>query len=186
MRRHRPAGRSRFLIGQLNLEWQATAESHAGRLGVGRFHHTGVFPTASASAPNATDDPPSAVGVNGWYATLDQNLWHGAATAGQDRDVGVFLQVGRSDRHVHAVRDHIGGGLTLSGLVPSAVGGTIGVGATRAAWHGGSESIGEAFHMLPLFGGLTLISDVQRVYRYDVLGSRRVGNVFTLRTVVAF
>jgi len=122
-----------------------------------------------------------------WYVTLDQELYRAShGDTGTAPTVAAFVQMGRSDRHVDAIHEHLGGGIVLSGVVPGARRSVIGLGGTHATWQNGHESIGEVYQQWPLFGGLTLIVDLQRVHHLDVQGGRRVGNVFTMRSVLTF
>lgn len=183
------SGASQFLIGQLNVGWAREGERHAGRLGVGRFHHSGSFARVgnSEAREHEAEEPGAVLGTGGWYATMDQEIFRGVVGAdGESSAIAAFVQLGRSDRHVDAIREHVGGGIVMSGLRTGVRRSAIGIGTTHAAWRGGSESIGEFYHHWPLLKGLTLISDVQRVRQVDVVGGRRVGNIFTLRTIVSF
>jgi porin len=178
-------GRSRFQIVQANQQWALGQSQRVGRIGVGAWRHTGLFSALDAEP----DADPSVPGTNGWYATLDQTVWHGRSRNG-DADnhasVAAFAQFGVSSPNVQAVHAHRGGGLTLSGLLAARPSDLIGVGVTHASWGTGRETIGELFYQLPVTSHLSLVADVQRVRRLDGPGLRAYGNVVTMRTVLSF
>jgi carbohydrate-selective porin OprB len=177
--------RSLFEIAQFRQSWTLGASQLAGKLGVGGWRHTGLFTAMDAPA----DSAPAVSGTHGWYATLDQQLWQGAARATPDDPraaIAAFAQVGRSNPLVQTVTRHDGGGLTFSGFVPRRTSDLFGIGLTRASWRDGHESIGEAFYQLPFTSHLSFVADMQRVFQRDVGFDRRNGTVTTLRTIVSF
>ncbi len=174
---------SLFHIGQLRQEWSLGGAQLAGKLGVGAWRHNGIFLAADAAA----DAEPAVAGTHGWYATLDQTLWQGAAGADEVRPtIAGFAQLGRSDPHVQSIQSHDGGGLTFAGLLPHRTGDVLGLGVTRARWLDGHELIHESFYQLPLSTHFSLVADLQHVSRRTAdLGMHR-GTVTTLRTIVSF
>ena len=178
-------GRSRFQIVQANQQWALGQSQLAGRVGVGGWRHTGLFSARDADP----DTDPAVPGTNGWYATLDQTLWHGRSRNG-DADnyasVAAFAQVGTSSPTVQAIHAHHGGGLTVSGLLAARPSDLVGIGVTHASWGTGHETIGELFYQLPVTSHLSLVADVQRVRRLDGPGLRAYGDVVTMRTVLSF
>lgn len=180
-------GSSRFAVVQANEQWSLGQRDLPGRFGVGMFRHTGLF------APAIADDAASAAdvhGVSGWYATLDQTLWHGHARSADAEDdrpaIAAFAQYGKSDPHVSGIHSHSGGGLTFSGMVPLPGANVIGIGSTRARWEDGRESVKELFVKQPLFSRLVLEFDVQGVDRLSFNGEHQHGKVYMMRTVVTF
>ena len=181
-------GTSRFLIAQANASY-AVGGGLEGRMGIGAFKHTGVFASVSESGAETADASENEIaGTSGWYLTLDQTLWNGAVSTGDDepRTVGAFFQYGKSNPTVAGVRAHAGGGVVATGVVPGLRSGVLGLGATRVNGSDGRELIGELFYKTPLFSRLSVVMDGQRVNQADVFGSRRAGTVFTLRTIVTF
>ena len=183
-----PGGSSRFAVVQMNERWALGTQQLRGRLGFGVFRHTGMFASADqtfdATAPDIT-------GAGGWYATFDQLFWQRAArTDAADEDAGQsiagFAQYGKADRRVLGVHTHAGAGMTFAGLLPLLRTSVVGLGATRAKWSDGEESIGELFLKQPIVSGLTLEGDMQMVDRLNGESGRQHGRVFILRTVVTF
>jgi porin len=176
---------SRFQIAQAAQEWAGGATGLDGRIGVGAWRHTGRF-------NEITDNPESestVAGTHGWYATLDQTLWRGAARANDNANratVAGFLQLGEADKHVAAVSAHRGGGLTFTGLWSHRSSDVVGLGVTDAEWYGGRETIQELFYQMPVFSHLSLVADWQSVGRRASLEERAKGHVFTLRSIVSF
>lgn len=179
---------SRFEIAQANRTW--TIAGGEGRLGLGAFRHTGLFVASSASIDEMSEAEPSIAGTRGWYATLDQTLWQGAARKRGDNEsaasLAAFVQAGHSDERVQGVHAHHGGGLTLTGASSRRAEDVIGVGVTNAAWTGGGEFISELFYSAPVLPHLSLVADWQRVRRRELSSSRWMGSVVTLRTVLSF
>jgi porin len=178
-------GRSLFQIAQLRQHWALGAAQLSGTLGLGVWHHSGMFSDVSA----APDDEPAIAGTGGWYATIDQQLWQGApraAAADQRSVIGAFAQFGRSDPRVQAIRAHEGMGLTFSGFVANRTADVFGLGMTRAIWSDGRELIGEAYYQLPVTSHFSLVADMQHVKRRDVDTGIHTGLVTTLRTIVSF
>ncbi len=184
-------GTSHFAIGQMDLSWSTDQPARTGRLGVGAFRHSGVFSrvgtSSAAELPGGGILPDAAIaGATGWFATVDQTLWQHPKS--QDGDaphtVAGFVQLGWSDPRVDAIHTHIGGGVTFADItpLPSSL---LGVAATHAVWHGGRETIGEAYHRFALSGVLSVMVDVQRVYQRSDAGGRRIGNIFSVRTILA-
>jgi porin len=178
-------GNSRFQIVQANQQWSLGGTGLMGHVGLGGWRHTGLFSSMEAEP----DTDPAVAGTSGWYATLDQTVWHGHSRDG-DADnhasIGAFAQYGTANPNVQSVHAHHGGGLTLSGLLAARPADVIGVGLTHASWGTGRETIGELFYQLPVTSHLSLVADVQRVRRLDGPGLRAYGNVATMRTVLSF
>ncbi len=177
---------SRFGIAQANQTWTAGASELAGRLGVGAWHHSGMFASLNADASG----DPDVRGNHGWYATLDQTLWQGAVRdpshADQRAQIAAFLQVGHADPSRQTVHAHHGGGVTITGFSSHRPEDVLGFGITNAAWSAGHESISELFYQLPVTSHLSLVADMQRVNRRDDQLGRRAGMISTLRTIVTF
>lgn len=180
-----PGQSSLFEIAQATQQWALRGSHLAGQLGFGAWRHTGMF-----RAIDAADDAPAEVArIRGWFATLDQELWHGSQRSDADDDhatIAAFAQAGRADPRAQAIYTHAGGGLTFSGMVPLRVSDVIGVGVTRASLRAGREIVTEAFYQLPVTSHFALEADVQRVSRQDWGAERRLGIVSTLRTIIRF
>lgn len=182
-----PGEKSLFEIAQATQRWTLPGRALAGQLGAGGWKHTGLFP-----AIDAPDDASRAVShIHGWFATLDQELWHGAVHAGHETaappTIAMFAQAGRADPRARSIYTHAGGGLTFSGLLPSRGQDVLGVGSTRASSRDGRELVEEVFYLLPVTSHLALEADVQRVARREWGGNAlRGGTVSTLRTTIHF
>lgn len=181
-----PGKQSLFEIAQAAQQWTLPGHALAGRLSGGAWRHTGMFRAVDA----APDAAPAVSNITGWFTTLDQELWHGAARASGDPKpptIATFVQAGRSDPRAQAVYTHAGGGLTFSGVVPHRSGDVFGIGVTRASAHAGREMVDEVYYQLPVSSHLALMADVQRVARRDWgAASRTTGAVSTLRTIIRF
>jgi porin len=179
-------GTSRFEIAQATQSWSGGTSARDGRVGVGAFRHTGMFASVTASP----DSEPDLRGTSGWFATLDQTLWVRAHAAATDDErparIGSFMQYGHSNPDVSGVSGHVGAGLTFAGLIPRRHSDVVGIGATRASWLSGAESIGEMYYQMPVVSHLTLIADLQRVDRHEGSAAHQAGMVATIRTVVSF
>lgn len=174
---------SRFQIAQASHAW--SFGDNAGRAGIGAYRHTGLF--------NAITDEdgadPSVNGVRGWFGTLDQTVWTGAARASDETpaaSVAAFAQFGHSSTNVQGIHSHQGGGVTFSGLSARRANDVLGIGATYAKWNGGGEAITEVYYAFPVTSHLSLVADWQRVHRHENTFSRWMGNVLTMRSIVSF
>ena len=75
---------------------------HPGRLGIGAWHHTGIFERFDASEADH---------ASGTYVVLDQTLYSAARSP---RQLEGFAQYGRVNGAVSPFSDHVGAGVTLS------------------------------------------------------------------------
>ena len=105
-----------FTAVELATRW---GEDHAGRLALGHWRHDGHFPRFDSGVDRGTD---------GSYLVLEQELWSRSGAERRRESLAAFLQLGRADADLAAMRAHLGGGLLWDGLLP---GHAVGLGATR-------------------------------------------------------
>ena len=181
-----PAGKSSlFEIAQVVQGWSLHSSQLEGSVSFGGWRHTGMF--TAIDAPE--DAEPAVSSIAGWYATFNQELWHGRARSEEEGDhavIAAFGQAGRADPRAQAIYTHAGGGFTFTGLSAHRASDVIGIGLTRASARAGHETIGEAFYQLPITSHFALEADVQRVSRQDWQSPARFGTLTTLRTIISF
>jgi porin len=110
-----------FLIGETGLQWKL-GEEMPGKFAVGSWRHTGEFA--------AQDGGANIGGASGAYFSADQTLWHKEGDG--LRDAGIFLEGGMAQGDVSPISQQLGGGLTLTGLVPGRAEDVMGFGAAWA------------------------------------------------------
>ncbi len=123
---------------------------------------------------------------------LDQVLWR--ANSADDKDTGTiaaFLQYGYSDPRVATISQHVGGGVTWTGAIPSRQSDVLGLGASLAIWGddptlAGAELEVELFYKLQLTPYLSIRPDLQYIHNPGGVKGRDAALVGTLRVVIEF
>ncbi|MGC8492969.1 MAG: carbohydrate porin [Syntrophobacteraceae bacterium] len=97
-----------FLIGETGLKWgSAPFFPYAGNVRGGFWDHTGTFTRFDGSEQQ---------GAYGGYAIFDQTLWQPPGEPADGRGVRAFLEYGRTQKTIDPIYQHIGGGVTWTGL----------------------------------------------------------------------
>jgi porin len=119
-----------FLIGETGYRWDSSpALNYAGNVKVGAWGHTGTFRRFDGSEQD---------GTGGAYAMFNQTLYQPPGESPDGRGVRMFLIYGGTETHIAPIDEHVGGGVSLTGLTQSRSHDIIGLGAeyaqiTRAA-----------------------------------------------------
>ncbi|MDA1165268.1 MAG: carbohydrate porin, partial [Planctomycetota bacterium] len=104
------ASTSVFVVGESGLRWGTEPTELQGRLGLGFWHHTGVFDRF---------DGAHQAGTSGFYGIFDQQLvWEIPEDPEDNQGLAMFLQIGTADKSVSDVDLHLGAGLVWHGLIP--------------------------------------------------------------------
>jgi porin len=99
-----------FLIGEGGIKWDSSILfEHDGNFKIGAWKHTGTFTTFDNSEQNGTD---------GFYAIFNQTLSQPPGAEKDGPGIRMFLDGGQTHRNINAINQHIGGGLTWTGLLP--------------------------------------------------------------------
>lgn len=168
-----------FLIGQTDWVWGSQSRGDLGRLSVGMWHHNGKFERYGGGIQN---------GATGWFATMDQWLWNeGCCSCHQDQGIAMFLQYGSADPEVSQGHQHIGIGLTWSGMIYGRDEDVLGIGLTNVDFSSASgatasnELAMEFFLHVPLIARWTATLDLQSIQNPGGYVDRRSALVSTLR-----
>jgi len=172
-----------FLIGEAGARWSLSGSlNYPGHAALGAWGHTGEFPKFQGG---------HAEGTGGFYAFADQSVYQQALPGGTNRDVGLFLQYGASDPSVSQMAQHIGGGITATGLLP---GRPVDITGLAASWvrlgdligtRYGDETAVELFYRLQLTNWFNFKPDLQYIRHPGGLPVQDA-LVFTLRAEVDF
>ena len=181
-----PAGLSRhgmFYIGEAGLKW---GETLRGRVGAGSWHHTGDMPRFDGRTQS---------GTTGYYLTLDQQLWRQNPSAADDnKGLAMFAQYGWADAAVSPVEQHLGAGLTWTGLIPGRDSDVLGLAATYArlskapgaAFDAYDEVVVELFYKVQVLTWLSVKPDLQYIHNPGGLKDRDDALAATLRVQIDF
>lgn len=109
-----------LFIGESGVTWHDLPRFHtAGDFRFGLWAHTGKFQSF---------DGGSQYGAKGLYAILDQTLWSPAPGHGDQRGVRAFVEYGYTEPEVSPIYQHVGGGITWTGLFGTRPDDTVGFG----------------------------------------------------------
>lgn len=150
-----------FLIGETGLRWQhAPILASGGNLKLGFWGHTGTFTRFDDSEQR---------GTYGYYAILDQTLWQPAGAPPGGRGVRAFLVYGRTQRSINPIDQHLGGGVTWTGLLAARPDDILGFGpqyahlSPQAGLPFSYELAMEAFYRLQVKGWAAFTPDLQYI-----------------------
>jgi porin len=148
-----------YIAGEMGVNFKVG--ENPWRVGVGAAHHTGTFNRFDGG----TQDGDTSV-----YAVLDAMLWKENPDDDKDQQgVGGFLSYDTADSNVTRCDQHVGGGLTWSGLIPSRDDDAIGVGVSYSHFPGGAgfvdngELVVEGYYKLAVTKYLTVKADLQYI-----------------------
>jgi porin len=186
----RPLG-SRFRIGR-----GVGARPYDGKLAIGGWYYTANFDDLSEREPDGR--PVRHRGSAGAYILADELLHRSAAQS--SRMINAFVQLGLGDSRVNRFGFYGGGGLVLSGLVPSLQNDELGlaVAIARNASHfidlqrqsavpvTGTETTLELTYLLQIGKHLALQPDLQYVQRPGTDPTRKNALAAALRFELAY
>ncbi len=150
-----------FLIGETGLKWQhAPLFQSPGNLKLGAWGHTGTFPRLDGSEQQ---------GTYGYYVILDQTLWQPPGQPLDGRGVRTFLIYGRTQQTITPINQHIGGGVTWTGLLSARPNDIVGFSpqyahlSPQAGLSHSYELAMEVFYKLPITRWAKLMADLQYI-----------------------
>jgi porin len=110
-----------FTVAEAGLRWMLGENKQLpGRFAAGAWHHNGDFARFNGG---------EAGGTTGFYAIAEQKLWHQKYYDRHDsRGIHGFVQYGWADPDVSNITQHLGIGLTWTGLIPKSNPDVMGIG----------------------------------------------------------
>lgn len=98
-----------FLIGETGIKWDHSPFfEHDGNFKFGAWKHTGTFTPFDNTEQNGTD---------GFYALFNQTLFQPPGAKKGGPGIRMFLDGGQTHQNINAIDQHIGGGITWTGLL---------------------------------------------------------------------
>jgi porin len=150
-----------FLIGEAGATW-TDADRHDGKFAIGVWHITGTIPRFDGGDRS---------GATGPYCFVEQTLWRpNPADRDDERGIALFLQYGWAEPSYSLVQEHIGGGLSWTGPVPSRASDVFGFGASYARlgrnpeFLHGQELVTELFYRLRATKFFSIQPDLQYIH----------------------
>ena len=102
-----------FTIGEAGVRWVLAEDTLPGRAAVGGWYSNGHFDRFDGTSES---------GTGGYYAMLEQKLWHKMFYNKTDAQ-GIYASscnTGKPTKHISDVTDYFGGGLSWTGAIPTA------------------------------------------------------------------
>lgn len=174
-----------FHIAQVEARWSGWEGTLNGRGSIGGWFHSGRFDRFDGSS----DD-----GTSGLFMTLDHELFRESSLDADWQGLAGFMQYGLADGRVSPFEQHIGGGLTWTGALPTRDQDVMGVGvswvrlsqAAGAGFSTGHETSFELFYQAQITGWMKVVMDVQYIDSPGGLSSTPDALVSTIRTIVNY
>ncbi len=175
-----------FVIGETDGTWGEQSAGTLGRASLGLWNHNGKFDRYDGGIQN---------GTWGWYATADQWLWNeGDCDAHSAQGLAAFLQIGGADQDVSQAKQHIGGGLSWTGLFEGRDTDALGIGITAVEFSSVAgtgltarrEVATELFYQMNLGNHWTATADTQYITNPGGFRERSDAVVSTLRIICGF
>jgi porin len=150
-----------FLIGETGVAWQRSPIlRNDGNLKLGAWGHTGTFSRFDGSRQR---------GTYGGYAILDETLWQPAGEPRNGRGARAFLVYGRTQESINAIDQHVGAGVTWTGVFTGRPDDSVGFSpeyaflSRQAGLPHSYELAMEAFYKLKVTPWATLMADLQYI-----------------------
>lgn len=171
-----------LFVGEGGLSWNHLPGLRTmGELQLGVWGHTGKFKKFDGGSRHDT---------GGVYLIIDQTLWKPTPSAEDARGLRTFVEYGRTQPNVAPMYQHVGGGITWTGLFPSRPQDVIGLGAQCAFlspdgnFRRSYELALETFYKIALTPWITIQPDLQ--YIVNAGGLYPDALVGTLRADISF
>jgi carbohydrate-selective porin OprB len=163
-----------FYIGEVGGRWIIPALRLPGRLGIGGWHHNGLFDRFDGGRKS---------GTGGFYLVLDHMVWRAESSKEDEpKGIGMYFQYGVADQSVSEIKRHVGGGFVWRGPMSSREEDALGSGiswvrlsgARDAGFDDSYELAAEIFYKIQVTPWLTAKPDLQ--YIVNPSGARSVKN----------
>jgi porin len=173
------------LIGEAGLKWGTGPGELPGRLALGAWHDTAAFQRADGTVQH---------GASGYYLVLDNTFWRANSRDDADRrGVAGYLQYAYTDPRVTPLWQHVGGGITWTGPLPSRADDVLGLGANYARLSNDDPQLTarfelgiELFYKLQVTPFLSIKPDLQYIVNPGGVSGRGDALVGTVRLQVEF
>jgi porin len=174
-----------YLIGECGFSRPSIGPLGAGRLALGVWHGTAAL---------CRFDGGRQTGTSGFYAIASQQVWKPRSIdAGNQVGITVFAQYSHANPDVSPVSDHVGIGISASGLIAARANDGMGIywswaGLSRSGGAGfdENESSLEGYYQCQATPFFAIKPDVQWIRHPGGQSSPNAAIVFTLRLIIEF